>query len=78
LRAADRFGANALVVALGFDVYKDDPQSRVGVTTEGFARLGAMVKEFARPTVICQEGGYHLDTLNANAQAFFGAIDREV
>lgn len=71
LRVLNRFQPDALVLALGFDIYKDDPQSKVAVTTEGFATLGSTVGALQLPTVIVQEGGYHIDTLDANARAFF-------
>ncbi|OAK65090.1 acetylpolyamine aminohydrolase [Variovorax paradoxus] len=69
-----RFAPDALVLALGFDIYKDDPQSQVAVTTEGFARLGKAVGALGLPTLIVQEGGYHLESLEANASAFFGGF----
>ncbi len=56
---------------LGFDLYRDDPQSQVALTTEGFGRLSERIGALALPTVIVQEGGYHIDSLDANAQAFF-------
>ena len=69
-----RFEPDALVLALGFDIYKDDPQSLVAVTTEGFSRLGEVVGAQGLPTLIVQEGGYHIDTLEANARAFFSGL----
>jgi acetoin utilization deacetylase AcuC-like enzyme len=63
-----------LVLALGFDIYKDDPQSKVAVTTEGFGRLGTAIGALDLPSVIVQEGGYHLESLEANARAFFGSF----
>ncbi|MBU9163606.1 histone deacetylase family protein [Burkholderia multivorans] len=74
LRALARFEPDALVLALGFDIYKDDPQSQVAVTTDGFGRLGSAIGALGLPTVIVQEGGYHLDSLDANARAFFGGF----
>ncbi|OWP49510.1 histone deacetylase family protein [Pseudomonas nitroreducens] len=74
LQAVREFGAQALVLSLGFDIYQDDPQSKVAVTTEGFARLGREVASLGLPQVIVQEGGYHLQTLQANAQAFFSGL----
>jgi Deacetylases, including yeast histone deacetylase and acetoin utilization protein len=74
LRVVNRFQPDALVVALGFDIYKDDPQSKVAVTTEGFGTLGSRLGALNLPTLIVQEGGYHLETLDANAQAFFGGF----
>jgi acetoin utilization deacetylase AcuC-like enzyme len=71
LQVLKRFQPDALVLALGFDIYKDDPQSKVAVTTEGFGRLGTAIGALDLPSVIVQEGGYHLETLEVNASAFF-------
>lgn len=71
LDAVSRFGADVLVLSLGFDIYELDPQSKVAVTTAGFARLGERVRSLSLPCVIVQEGGYHLESLEDNAHAFF-------
>ncbi len=71
LEAVKGFDAQALVLSLGFDIYELDPQSQVAVTREGFARLGERIRSLGLPCVIVQEGGYHLETLADNAQAFF-------
>jgi acetoin utilization deacetylase AcuC-like enzyme len=76
LGIVSRYQADALVVALGFDIYKDDPQSQVAVTTAGFGRLGAALGGLSLPTVIVQEGGYHLESLEANARAFFDGFGK--
>lgn len=69
------FDADAVVLALGFDIYQNDPQSQVAVTREGFARLGASIRALSLPCVIVQEGGYHIETLEENCMAFFGNIE---
>lgn len=74
LRALRRFAPDVVVLALGFDIYKDDPQSLVAVSTAGFGRLGEAIGALKLPTLIVQEGGYHLDSLEANAHAFFGGF----
>ncbi|PNX12051.1 acetylpolyamine amidohydrolase [Burkholderia sp. 129] len=71
----ERFAPDVLVFALGFDVYREDPQSKVAVTTEGFGRLGALVGGLRVPTLIVQEGGYHLETLERNAAALFRSYE---
>lgn len=65
------FKPDVLVLALGLDVYKDDPQSLVAVTTEGFERLGRIISELNLPTLVVQEGGYHLGDMADNTAAFF-------
>lgn len=77
LLAIRDFQPDALVFALGFDIYKDDPQSQVAVTSEGFHRLGQAVASMGLPTVFVQEGGYHIDSLALNTRQFFtGALQR--
>ncbi len=66
-----KFEPDAIVLALGFDVYKDDPQAQVAVTTEGFGRLGKIIAALGLPTVVVQEGGYHLGAMADNTQSFF-------
>lgn len=74
LQALRDFKPDAIVLALGFDVYKDDPQAKVAVTTEGFGRLGREIGALNLPTVVVQEGGYHLETLAANTVSFFNGF----
>lgn len=65
------FRADVVVLALGFDIYERDPQSKVAVTTAGFASFGKRVRSLGVPCLIVQEGGYHLESLEENAKAFF-------
>jgi acetoin utilization deacetylase AcuC-like enzyme len=71
LAAVRKFGAEVLVLSLGFDIYELDPQSKVAVTREGFATLGERIRGLGLPCLIVQEGGYHLESLEDNARAFF-------
>ena len=71
LAAVKAFGAEVLVLSLGFDIYELDPQSKVAVTRDGFAILGQRIRSLGLPCLIVQEGGYHLDSLEDNARAFF-------
>lgn len=74
LDAAREFSPDALVFSHGFDIYLEDPQAPVQVSSEGFARLGELVASLDLPTVIVQEGGYHIDTLDRNAREFFDGL----
>lgn len=64
----------ALVLALGFDIYREDPQAQVRVSTEGFQRLGQAVAALDLPTVVVQEGGYHVESLDRNLGSFFAGL----
>jgi acetoin utilization deacetylase AcuC-like enzyme len=69
------FKADSLILSFGFDIYEKDPQSQVAVTTQGFSRLGSAIRALGLPSLIIQEGGYHLDSLRENANAFFGDLE---
>lgn len=77
LAAIRAWRPDAVVFALGFDIYEHDPQSLVAVTGEGFRRLGAAVAALGLPTVYVQEGGYHIETLSQNVQRFFTGVLQE-
>lgn len=71
MAAIKLFQPDALILTLGFDIYKDDPQAKVSVTSEGFCKLGAQMRQLGLPTLVVQEGGYDLDSLSENVQQFF-------
>ncbi len=69
------FQPDALVLPLGFDIYQNDPQAKVVVTTEGFCRLGNRVSHAGLPMLVVQEGGYDLEALSINVQQFFKGLN---
>jgi acetoin utilization deacetylase AcuC-like enzyme len=71
--AVGRHGATALVASLGVDAAAEDPESPLRVTIDGYGRAGEVVHALGLPTVIVQEGGYHLPSLGALVRAF---VDR--
>lgn len=75
LTAIRLFQPDALILTLGFDIYKDDPQAKVAVSSEGFSRIGTHIRQTGLPTLVVQEGGYDLDTLSTNVQQFFKGIE---
>jgi acetoin utilization deacetylase AcuC-like enzyme len=56
-------GAAGLVLALGVDAAADDPESPLEVTPVAFREAGRLLGALELPTVVVQEGGYHLATL---------------
>ena len=56
-------GADALVVSLGVDAVGEDPGSPLRVTRDGLRATGILLGGLGLPTVVVQEGGYHLKTL---------------
>ncbi len=74
LRVIERFGADALVVSLGFDASKDEPLNFLSVSPDGFARAGASIGRLALPATFVQEGGYNTDLLGTLLQTFLSAF----
>ena len=68
--AVQRHGATALVISLGVDAAAQDPESPLRVTRDGYRRAGELLRSLELPTVLVQEGGYHLDSLGDLVRAF--------
>jgi acetoin utilization deacetylase AcuC-like enzyme len=66
--AVEDFGPDALVVSLGLDAARADPESPLEVTEDGYRAAGALLSGLG-PTVAVQEGGYDLDRLGGLAVA---------
>jgi acetoin utilization deacetylase AcuC-like enzyme len=62
------FAPDALVVSLGLDAAKADPESPLEVTMGGYYEAGALLAGLG-PTIAVQEGGYDLAQLGALAVA---------
>jgi acetoin utilization deacetylase AcuC-like enzyme len=74
LDAVAAFGPELLVVSLGVDTHGLDPLSDLAVTADAFAPCGRAVGRLAIPTVLVQEGGYHLPSLGATVTAFLTGV----
>ena len=60
----------ALVISAGWDAHRDDPLSRLDVSSDAFRRLGRIYGEVPLPSVIVQEGGYSLAAIEQVAPVF--------
>ena len=63
-------GCTALVVSLGVDAAADDPESPLLVTEEGYRSAGEVLGALGLPSVLVQEGGYHLPSLGGLVAAY--------
>lgn len=61
--AVRRFGADALVLSLGFDASEHEPLGFLRVGEAGFSRAGEAVAALRLPAAIVQEGGYDVDVI---------------
>lgn len=77
LAAIKGFGAEALVLSLGYDAHEADPLTALGVTTQGFRRIGALVASAKLPVVIVQEGGYAIEVIGDCLDQFLTGFRNE-
>ncbi|QEM82202.1 histone deacetylase family protein [Halomonas binhaiensis] len=68
------FSPDALVVALGLDTHKDDPQAGMSLETEDFETIGRQIGELGIPTLLVQEGGHPTASLGKNLAAFLNGF----
>jgi len=77
--AVESFDADLLLVSAGFDAHRDDPISRMHLTTDGYGLLTERVRDLASD-VECAlgfvlEGGYNLDTLSGGVRMVHEVFD---
>jgi len=60
------YKADALVVSLGLDTFKDDPISFFTLETGNYLKVGQLLASLKLPTVLVFEGGYAVDDLGKN------------
>jgi acetoin utilization deacetylase AcuC-like enzyme len=66
---------DAVVVSLGFDAGGADENSPLLVTSEGFARAAGVIAGLGLPTVLVQEGGYDLPSLERDLVSFLNGFE---
>ena len=74
IAAALSHGAEAFVLSAGWDAHHRDPLSRLKVTSDAFARIGALYGAVGLPIVLVQEGGYSLEASAEASSAFIRAF----
>ncbi|MEQ8601840.1 MAG: histone deacetylase family protein [Marivibrio sp.] len=73
--ATRRFGADALVIAMGVDTHKDDPISRFRLEVDHYPRIGAAIASLRLPTVWINGGGYDAAALKAGVPAMLAGFE---
>ena len=75
LAAIEGFAPRFLVVSLGTDILSQDPVGGMGMSVEGFGRLGEAVRTLDLPTLIVQEGGYAVEAIGDCVCSFLAPWD---
>jgi acetoin utilization deacetylase AcuC-like enzyme len=74
LAAVRGYAPGALVVALGFDGYVDDPISVLKLDLDAYRRVGEAIGALGLPTVVVQEGGYLVEAIGPALDRFLGGF----
>lgn len=81
IEACQRLAAEALsmdaeivILSAGWDAHRDDPLSKLNVTTDAYRHAGEIFGRLGKPTVIVQEGGYSLTAIAQAAPGFLEAF----
>jgi acetoin utilization deacetylase AcuC-like enzyme len=68
------FDPRWLVVSAGFDTYAHDPVGTFQLTTAGYHEIGRRMRQIDVPTLVVQEGGYHIPDLGKNVVALLHGL----
>lgn len=69
-----RFDPKFLVVSLGFDTYDKDPIGAFRLTEPYYRQMGEVIRGLGKPTLLIQEGGYHVEDLGKLAVSFLEGV----
>ncbi|MEM1197301.1 MAG: histone deacetylase family protein [Pseudomonadota bacterium] len=69
------FDAQIVLVSYGADTFENDPISEFKLTTDDMQRIGAAIRTLALPTLSVMEGGYRIDALGLNVEAYLAGLE---
>lgn len=76
LDAMKTFNPDFLIIAAGFDTYREDPIGGFKLDLDDYSEIGRRLAALDLPTLICQEGGYNVEALGSCVHAFLdGFVD---
>jgi acetoin utilization deacetylase AcuC-like enzyme len=76
LASIDLTGIEQLAISAGFDTYYKDPLASLGLTPEGYDKIGERLGGLGLPVFGVLEGGYHAEDLGKNIHAFLSGLSR--
>ena len=71
------FKAEVLIVATGFDTFKDDPFGCFTLESPSYYEIGSTIRSLKLPTLFVQEGGYFVAALRENVRQLVAGFDSE-
>lgn len=74
IAAIEAFKPQALILAMGFDTYKDDPMSVLKFDHAAYTLVGKRLASLGLPLVVVQEGGYMVSALELGLTALMNGL----
>ncbi|MNT90558.1 Acetylpolyamine aminohydrolase [compost metagenome] len=74
MQAIAQFAPKAVVLAIGFDTYKDDPISVLRFDFDAYRLVGERLRALGLPIVVVQEGGYMVESLQPGLTALLEGL----
>ena len=74
IEAMAAFDPDYLIIAAGFDTYRDDPIGGFKLDFDDYREIGRRVMSLGVPTLICQEGGYNVEALGRCVHSFLDGV----
>ncbi len=74
LKQIKSFGAEVLVVSLGYDTLQGDPTGTFNLSYFTMTQIATRLSQLDIPLLIIQEGGYHLNNIKQGCMAFFNGF----
>ena len=62
-------------VSAGFDAYQNDPLASLGISSEGYYKIGQLIAELGLPSFAVLEGGYNAAMLGKNIDNFIKGLE---
>ncbi len=73
-KALSRVNPEYVVISAGFDIANHDPLGHFGLSFDDFNTLASEFRAIGKKTLIIQEGGYLVENLGRNVEAFLTAF----
>lgn len=74
LKAVAGHGADLMVLSFGADTFENDPISYFRLRQEDYPVIGGRIASLNLPVLIVMEGGYDVDALGRNVEAFLSGF----
>ncbi|MFC3711154.1 histone deacetylase family protein [Sphingoaurantiacus capsulatus] len=72
--AVAKFAPGLIIVSFGADTFEEDPISHFKIAEADYPIIADRIAKLGRPTLVVMEGGYAVDALGRNVEAFLSGF----